>query len=143
MVYINSFIASTLLLALFNGSTGFSHYAQSSDSRIRTSLNAQSSSALYYRQSSDANYAPSTLLHASSSTIIEPISSDRDIESLIEAALNNARDMDRQFGLCTTQSIRAWKIVDELYMMSSASQEVEDCVKNALGSEKSVWSLFE
>ena len=88
-------------------------------------------------------YAPSTLLYGSSTAIQDQSITEDDIERQIEAALTNARDMDRKFGLCTQPSIRAWQIVDELYMKSAASQKIEDCVKSALGTEKSIWSLYE
>ena len=71
------------------------------------------------------------------------IRSEDDIERQMEAALTTAREMDRRYGLCTQPSIRAWKIVDELYMMSAASRQVEDSVKSVLGAEKSIWSLYE
>jgi hypothetical protein len=141
MVSIRNFLTTTLALTLFNGSNAFSYNPQRNVHRIQTSLNAESSSALHYRQGNDNSFTTSTLLYASSGTVDAP--SEEDIDRRIEAALNNARDMDRRYGLCTQPSIRAWQIVDELYMMSAASQEVENCVKSVLGTEKSVWSLYE
>ena len=144
MTTINSAFVITIILALSGRSNSFSYNQKSNGYRVQTSLNAESSSALHYRQGSDFNYAPSTLLHASSTSIEEPsIKSDYDLEQQIEAALNNARDMDRKFGLCTQPSIRAWELVDELYLKSAASQKIEDCVKSVLGSERSIWSLYE
>jgi hypothetical protein len=141
MISQQTFIVSTLLLALFNGSQAFSCNTKSVH-RIETSLNAEST-ALNYRQGNDSNYAPSTLLYASSGSIQGAFNSEDDIERQIEEALNNARDADRKFGLCTQPSIRAWKIVDELYMRSEASRRVEDSVKSVLGNERSIWSLHE
>ena len=142
MISLNNILASTLLLVFINGSCAFS-CKQRNTYRIQTSLNAESSSALHYRQGSDVTYAPSTLLYGSSTAIQDQSITEDDIERQIEAALTNARDMDRKFGLCTQPSIRAWQIVDELYMKSAASQKIEDCVKSALGTEKSIWSLYE
>ena len=144
MISINSVFVSTIILASTGSSYAFSCNAKSNGYRIETSLNAESSSALHYRQGSDANYATSTLLHASSAAIEElSIESDYDLEQQIEMALNNARDMDRKYGLCTQPSIRAWELVDELYLKSAASQQVEDCVKSVLGTERSIWSFYE
>lgn len=141
MISINDILASTLIFAIMSGSNAFTYNSQGNVYRIQTSLHADSSSALHYRHGSDATYAPSTLLYASATTN-QDRSKDIDIEHQIEAALNNARDMDRKFGLCTQPSIRAWQIVDELYMKSAASQKIEDCVKSALGTEKNIWNLY-
>ncbi|KAL3765227.1 hypothetical protein ACHAWO_009304 [Cyclotella atomus] len=143
MISINNIVASTLLFAMLNGSNAFSYSPKKHVYRIQTALNAESSSALHYRQGNDATYAPSTLLYASDTAVEEPkIQQEEDIELQIEAALNNARDMDRRFGLCTQPSIRAWQVVDELYMKSAASQKIEDCVKSVLGTERGIWSLY-
>ena len=71
------------------------------------------------------------------------VSDDLEMECRLEAALNYARDMDRRYGLCTPASIRAWQVVDDLYLLSSASQTVEHNVKKVFGHEKSIWSLYE
>ena len=146
MIGQHQIIASTLLLAVFNGSNAFSCNTKAIRRKV-TALSAESSSsALHYRQGSDSNFAPSTLLYASSGAIEEGISTNAaedDIELQIEEALKNARDADRKFRLRAQPSIKAWKIVDDLYMMSAASQKVEDSVKSVLGAEKSVWSLYE
>lgn len=146
MISINNIVASTLLLTVLTASNAFSFSQNRNNAyRIQTSLNAESSSsALHYRQGNDATYAPSTLLYASNAATEEPaIQQEDDIELQIEAALKNARDMDRRYGLCTQPSIRAWQVVDELYLKSAASQKIEDCVKSALGTERSIWSLYE
>jgi hypothetical protein len=149
MIGLQSIVVSTLFVAPLAGSHAFS-IKTPSEHRIATALNAESSSsALHYRQGSDNEFAPSTLLYASSDnasnddmTSME-IRSEDDLERQMEAALTTAREMDRRFGLCTQPSIRAWKIVDELYMMSAASRKVEDSVKSVLGAEKSIWTLYE
>ncbi|KAL7482997.1 hypothetical protein ACHAW6_008647 [Cyclotella cf. meneghiniana] len=149
MISLQSIVVSSLFVALVPGSHAFSCKAPS-EHRIATALNAESSSsALHYRHGSDNEFAPSTLLYASADNASNDhiasveIRSEADIERQIEAALTTAREMDRRYGLCTQPSIRAWKIVDELYMMSAASRKVEDSVKSVLGAEKSIWSLYE
>jgi len=122
-----------------------------SESSSSTALNA-ASSALYYRRdddvtslyavSSDATYATSN--NAQSATDAQSGGyGDSDMENQLESALAYARDMDRKYGLCTPASTRAWQVVDELYLASSAARKVEDTVKKVLGAEKSVWSLHE
>ncbi|KAL3788078.1 hypothetical protein HJC23_008140 [Cyclotella cryptica] len=148
MFCLKSIAVSTLFVAPFDGSHAFSSKARS-EHRIATALSAaSSSSALRYRQGSDNEFVPSSLLYASADNACNDdiasmdFHSDDDIERQMEAALTTAREMDRRYGLCTEPSTRAWKKVDELYMMSAASRQVEDSVKSVLGAEKSIWSLY-
>jgi len=71
------------------------------------------------------------------------IMNELDIGLRLQVALQEARDADHRYGLCTPASTRAWRIVDDLYLSSWTSREVEDTVKNVLGDEKSIWSAFE
>lgn len=66
-----------------------------------------------------------------------------DTEIRLRVALQLARDADRLHGLCTPESARAWKIVDEIYSSSAESMRVEDNMKRVLGGEESVWGFFE
>lgn len=66
-----------------------------------------------------------------------------DFDPRLRAALRTARNADRLFGLCTPESVAAWAAVDTMFGLSRAGQEVENCVRNALGHEKSIWSDFE
>lgn len=95
-------------------------------SRELTLLKAREDSALHYQY---GNY--------------EQELTSLDTESRLEHALQAARDADRRYGLCTPASTRAWKIVDDIYSLSSASQQVEDSVKKVLGGEANVWSMYD
>ena len=55
-------------------------------------------------------------------------------------ALQQARDADNIHGLCTPESKRAWKFVDDIYLASSASRKVEANIKRVLRKEESIWS---
>ena len=55
-------------------------------------------------------------------------------------ALQQARDADNRHGLCTQESKRAWQIVDDIYLASSASRKVEANIKRVLRKEESIWS---
>ncbi|KAL9180361.1 hypothetical protein ACHAXT_008331 [Thalassiosira profunda] len=68
---------------------------------------------------------------------------DTDTEIRLQVALQAARDADRRYGLCTPESVDAWRVVDDIYSASSASRQVEDNVKKVLGREESVWGSFE
>ena len=138
MKSINNIFTSTLVFALVNSSNAFT-YNNPTPCRIQTLLSAET--ALKYRQGSDTTFAPSTLIYVPSA-VLQSTRTEDDIDRQIEEALSNARDMDRRYGLCTQASREAWEIVDELYRKSAASQEVEDCVKSCLGTEKSVWRLY-
>ena len=135
MKSISSIFASTLLFALVDSSNAFAYNL--TPYRIQTLLSAET--ALKYRQGSDTIFSPSLIYVQSTSH--QPTRTEDNIELQIEVALNNARDMDRRYGLCTQASREAWEIVDELYRKSAASQEIEDCVKSCLGTKKSVWNL--
>ncbi len=66
-----------------------------------------------------------------------------DFDPRLRVALRAARDADRHYGLCTPESVRAWRAVDTMFGLSQAGKEVENCVRKALGDTKSVWSDFE
>jgi len=66
-----------------------------------------------------------------------------DTELCLQIALQAARDVDQRYGLCTPESACAWQLVDDIYLSSPASRQVEDNVKKVLGREKSIWSLME
>ena len=92
-------------------------------------------SALQYRNGDD--YQPVQ------SSIINVISDELDANLRLQIALQAARDADRLYGLCTPASTRAWKMVDEIYSLTLASNEVENNVKRVLGEEKSIWRVFQ
>lgn len=88
---------------------------------------SQSSTALNYRSSS---YAYSS---------VSP-TNDVDTNMRLQMALQQARDADNRHGLCTQESKRAWQIVDDIYLASSASRKVEANIKRVLRKEESIWS---
>ena len=71
------------------------------------------------------------------------ITDELDTNMRLQIALTAARDADRHHGLCSPASVRAWRVVDDIYSSSSASREVENNVKRVLGEEKSIWSEFQ
>ncbi|KAL3823472.1 hypothetical protein ACHAXA_010232 [Cyclostephanos tholiformis] len=71
------------------------------------------------------------------------ISDELDTNMRLQIALRAARDADRLHGLCSPASVRAWRVVDDIYSSSSVSREVEKNVKRVLGEEKSIWSAFQ
>ena len=87
---------------------------------------------------------------SSSSTSYDETSDDYDyvddlhvFDPRLRDALRAARHADRLYGLCTPESVAAWAAVDTMFGLSPAGKEVEDCVRKALGDEKSIWSDFE
>jgi hypothetical protein len=95
-----------------------------------------SDSALRYRNG--VEYQPS---EASIDNVV--VVDELDTNLRLQIALQAARDADRLYGLCTPASARAWKMVDDIYSLSSASREVENNVKRVFGEEKSIWSAFQ
>jgi hypothetical protein len=95
-------------------------------------------SALQYRNG-DEYHQPVV----ETTTMTGVISNESDTNMRLQIALGAARDADRCHGLCSPASVRAWKVVDEIYSSSSASREVENNVKRVLGEEKSIWSEFQ
>lgn len=61
-----------------------------------------------------------------------------DTELRLEAALEAARDADRQHGLCTPTSARAWKVVDDIYSDMATNRHVEEDVRRASGTRSLV-----
>lgn len=153
MVYIKELIMASCLVTSSQAFVVKSSNVHTASRSSTTALNAESSTSLQYRQGSDwdSPLSTSTSLHAtgtngqsmSSRVHVLSVNDEHDIESRIEAALVNARDMDRRYGLCTPNSIKAWQVVDDLYAASAASQLVEEKVKSVLGEESSIWSLYE
>ena len=94
-------------------------------------------------------YATSTTTTISSSSSYTEITDDYDyvdeldFDPRLRDALRSARHADRLYGLCTPESAAAWAAVDSMFGVSPAGKEVEDCVRRALGDEKSIWSDFE
>ena len=117
-----------------------------------TRLMRQTSSALRYQNGDEmtmpTQYASSTTTISSSSSYTE-ITDDYDyvdeldFDPRLRDALRSARHADRLYGLCTPESAAAWAAVDSMFGVSPAGKEVEDCVRRALGDEKSIWSDFE
>ena len=118
-----------------------------------TRLMRQTSSALRYQNGDEmtmpTQYATSTTTTISSSSSYTEITDDYDygdeldFDPRLRDALRSARHADRLYGLCTPESAAAWAAVDSMFGVSPAGKEVEDCVRRALGDEKSIWSDFE
>ena len=118
-----------------------------------TRLMRQTSSALRYQNGDEmtmpTQYATSTTTPISSSSSYTEITDDYDyvdeldFDPRLRDALRSARHADRLYGLCTPESVAAWAAVDSMFGVSPAGKEVEDCVRRALGDEKSIWSDFE
>lgn len=79
---------------------------------------------------------------ATSTTTTAATTEEHDTNVSLQIALEHARDADRLHGLCSPKSIRAWAVVDGIYLSSSASREVDSHVKRILGTEKSIWDLY-
>jgi hypothetical protein len=102
--------------------------------------------AIHYRNESvddqqfefQATTATSTTTITSFTTTTE----EHDTNISLQIALQAAQDADRLHGLCSPASIRAWAVVDGIYLSSSASREVDSHVKRILGTEKSIWDLY-
>lgn len=119
-----------------------------------TRLMRQTSSALRYQNGDEmtmpTQYATSTTTTISSSSSYTESTDDYDyvvdeldFDPRLRDALRSARHADRLYGLCTPESAAAWAAVDSMFGVSPAGKEVEDCVRRALGDEKSIWSDFE
>jgi hypothetical protein len=78
---------------------------------------------------------------SSTSTTTTAATEEHDTNISLQIALTAARDADRLHGLCSPGSIRAWAVVDDIYLSSSASREVDSHVRRVLGHEKSIWDL--
>ena len=73
---------------------------------------------------------------ASASTTIE------DLDKLLRLsfALEAARDADLRYGLTSPESVLAWQIVDDIYLSSSATRQIECNVRMVIGNdEASIW----
>ncbi len=78
---------------------------------------------------------------STSTTTTAATSNEQDTNISLQIALTAARDADRLHGLCSPGSIKAWAVVDDIFLSSSASREVESHVRRVLGHEKSIWDL--
>jgi hypothetical protein len=78
---------------------------------------------------------------STSTTTTADTSNEQDTNISLQIALTAARDADRLHGLCSPGSIKAWAVVDDIFLSSSASREVESHVRRVLGHEKSIWDL--
>jgi len=78
---------------------------------------------------------------STSTTTTAATSNEQDTNVALQIALTAARDADRLHGLCSPNSIKAWAVVDNIFLSSSASREVESHVRRVLGHEKSIWDL--
>jgi hypothetical protein len=95
--------------------------------------------AIHYRNGSvDDQQSYQATTATSTTTTTE----ENDTNMRLQIALHAARDADRLHGLCSPNSIRAWKVVDGIYLSSSASREVDSHVRRVLGTEKSIWDLY-
>lgn len=110
------------------------------------------SSALRYQNGDEvtSQYLTQPTTTITSTTSYDETSDDydyvddlHDFDPRLRAALRAARNADRLYGLCTPESVAAWAAVDTMFGLSPAGKEVEDCVRKALGDEKSIWSDFE
>ena len=90
--------------------------------KATTSPSSPSASALYYVSANQQQESSS-------------INDELDTQLRLRVALEAARDAERRYGLCTPESIRAWAIVDDIYLSSSASKQVERNVKKVLERE--------
>jgi hypothetical protein len=101
-------------------------YASSHPSSTTTRIGATTTSSSYTEITDDYDYVD-----------------ELDFDPRLRDALRSARHADRLYGLCTPESVAAWAAVDSMFGVSPAGKEVEDCVRRALGDEKSIWSDFE
>ena len=90
--------------------------------KATTSPSSPPASALYYVSANQQQESSS-------------INDELDTQLRLRVALEAARDAERRYGLCTPESIRAWAIVDDIYLSSSASKQVERNVKKVLERE--------
>ena len=80
--------------------------------------------------------------HRATTAIGATTTEEHDTNISLQIALTAARDADRLHGLCSPNSIRAWAVVDDIYLSSAASREVDSHVKRILGTESSIWDLY-
>ncbi|KAL7548363.1 hypothetical protein ACHAWF_011651 [Thalassiosira exigua] len=97
-----------------------------------TKTKSASSTSLHYRSGYDEGINSNPMTNNSIETKVS-----------LQAALQEARDADREYGICTPESVRAWKVVDDIYSSSNASRQVQDNVKKVFGEENSVWGYSE
>eukprot|EP01083_Nonionella_stella_P248561 860410_1 len=116
----NISITSACVLFMANVSLAWTNLpaiSYSSPPRSCTALSAQPS-ALQYRSGDDQ-------IETTNAIITDAL----DTEFRLQIALRAAQDADRHYGLCTPESNSAWQVVDDIYLSSSASRQVEDNVK--------------
>ena len=91
---------------------------------LKATIAPSSTSALYYISRNDQQESSSSGIH-----------DELDTQLRLRVALEAARDADRRYGLCTPESVRAWQLVDDIYLTSSASRQIEHNLKKVLGRE--------
>jgi hypothetical protein len=99
---------------------------------------SKSKSTLNYKDG--VEYEKGTASSSTTTTATTNIN-EQETNMRLQIALHAARDADRLHGLCSPNSIRAWAVVDDIYLSSSASREVESHVRRVLGREKSIWDM--
>ena len=118
-----------------SGRASLSTWTVTSPTLITT---GRTKSTLNYRDG--VEYEKGTASSTSTTTTADT-SNEQDTKISLQTALTAARDADRLHGLCSPGSIKAWAVVDDIFLSSSASREVESHVKRILGTEKSIWDL--
>ena len=109
---------------------------------LRPTINPRSASlAIHYRNGSVNDQQ--SIEHRATTAISnkDTTSNEQGTNVALQIALTAARDADRLHGLCSPGSIKAWAVVDDIFLSSSASREVESHVRRVLGHEKSIWDL--
>ena len=90
----------------------------------------------FQRARLEAQLEQNTKDAAYASTTIE------DLDKLLRLsfALEAARDADLRYGLTSPESVLAWQIVDDIYLSSSATRQIECNVRMVIGNdEASIW----
>ena len=119
-----------------SGRASLSTWTVTSPTLITT---GRTKSTLNYRDG--VEYEKGTASSTSTTTTADT-SNEQDTKISLQTALTAARDADRLHGLCSPGSIKAWAVVDDIFLSSSASREVESHVRRVLGHEKSIWDLY-
>ena len=96
--------------------------------------------AIHYRNGSVNDQQ--SIEHRATTAISATTTEEHDTNISLQIALTAARDADRLHGLCSPNSIRAWAVVDDIYLSSAASREVDSHVRRVLGTERSIWDLY-
>ena len=138
---------SSLLLLFVLAIAGTSEAWTNMGSAIRRLSSTRASLITTGRTKSTLNYRDGVeyekgTASSTSTTTTAATSNEQDTNISLQIALTAARDADRLHGLCSPGSIKAWAVVDDIFLSSSASREVESHVRRVLGHEKSIWDLY-